>query len=264
MPGDRFAVQRYRLAVDEADRHLQRFGRPFGTRLAPAHRTLARRLPTVDLAAGHGQAQQVLVDGVRLLLRAHAEAALLQISLFVGARLRVFLLNLADRRHDLVVAQRLHRQVETHLVIAHAGATVCDRVRAQFGGALQRGLDNQVTVGHQQRVLALVALARPHEWLDETGPDRRAAIHGDVAGYAHFLRAPFDEGALRGIDTAGVGKYGMHGPAVLLQPRHAEAGVEATGKGEDDVFGAGNREWGIGNRDSVGHGGLPEETKIDG
>src|SRR6185437_12260443 len=119
--GELLAVQRHRLAVLEAELHAQRRRRPLGARLAPAARTLARGFPLVDLAAGHGDAEQVLVDGVGLLLGAHAEAALLQELLLVGARLGVLLLDLADRRHDLVVTQRLHREVEAHLVVAHAG-----------------------------------------------------------------------------------------------------------------------------------------------
>src|SRR5690606_10516792 len=101
------AIDRHRFAPDEAQRDLQRFIRPGAARRAPAAGALARRFPAVDLAAGHGDAQQVLVDGVGLLLRLHAEAALFQIGLLVGAGLRVFLLDLADRRHDPVVARRL-------------------------------------------------------------------------------------------------------------------------------------------------------------
>src|SRR5690606_28204638 len=137
------AIKRDRLAILETELHPQRLRRPFGARLAPTRRTFARRLPTVDLAARHGQAQQVLVDRVGLLLGPHAEAALLQVRLLVGAYLGVFFLDLADRRDDLVVAQRLDRQVEPDLVVAHAGAAVRDRARAQLGSPLQRCLDNQ-------------------------------------------------------------------------------------------------------------------------
>ena len=235
--GDGLSVQADRLAVPEADRHPQRFHRPLGARRAPATGALARSRPGVDLAAGHGQAQQVLVDGVALLLGAHAEATLFQVGLFVGTGLRVFLLDLADRRHDAVVATGLHRKIETHLVVAHAGATVRDGIGAQLGGPLQRGVDDQVAVGHQQRVLALVTLARPHERLDEALPDRRATIDGDVAGHAQLGGALLDEGAFFGIHAAGIGEHGMDVPAAFLQVGHAEAGVEAAGEGEDDVFG---------------------------
>src|SRR5690606_15240966 len=47
--------------------------------------------------------------------------------------------------------------------------------------------------------------------------------------------------ALVGAHAAGVGEDGVHVPAALLQPRHAEAGVEAAGEGEDDVVGSGRR-----------------------
>src|SRR5690606_998454 len=234
------AIQRHRLAVLETDPHLQRLGGPLGARLAPADRALARRLPAIDLAAGHGQPEQVLVDRVGLLLGAHAEAALLQVGLLVGAYLGVLLLDLADRRHDAVVALGLYRQVEAHLVVAHAGAAVGDGVGAQFGGAPERGVHDQVAVRHQQRVLALVALAGPHERLDESVPDRRAAVDGDVAGHAELGRALLDELALVGVHAAGVGEHGMHPPAALLQVGHAEAGIQAAGEGEDDVFGIGD------------------------
>src|SRR3546814_10258497 len=107
------------------------------------------------------------------LLRAHAEATFCQVLLLVGARLRVFLLDFPDRRDDAVTTGSLHREIEAHLVVAHSGAAVRDRVGAQVARARQRGVDDQVAVGHQQRILPLVALARPHERLDEAVPDRR-------------------------------------------------------------------------------------------
>jgi hypothetical protein len=39
--------------------------------------------------------------------------------------------------------------------------------------------------------------------------------------------ALFDVGALLGIDAAGVGEHGVHGPAALLQVGNAETGVES-------------------------------------
>ncbi|EFF45066.1 hypothetical protein XAUB_08330 [Xanthomonas citri pv. aurantifolii str. ICPB 11122] len=167
-------------------------------------------------------------------------------------------LDLANRRNDLIVAQRLHCQVETHLVVAHAGATVRNDARTQFFGTLERSIHDQVAVGHQQWVLALVPLARPHERLDEAVPDRRATVHGDVAGRAQFGGALLDELTLFGIHTTGVGKHGVHRIAPLLQIRNAEAGVQTTGKRENDVLGAGSRDWGfgIGGSDLLRHGGL--------
>src|SRR5690606_25669933 len=55
-----------------------------------------------------------------------------------------------------------------------------------------------------------------------------------------------DGRALFGIDAAGVGEHRVHRPAALLQPRHAEAGVEAAGEGEDDVVVARTRDPGPG------------------
>jgi len=130
MADDLRAIERDSLASDERQFHAQGFGWPFGAWLAPAARALARRLPTIDLAAGHGHAEQILVDRVGFLLCAHTEAAFFEIFLLVGARLRVFLLDFADRRDDGVVALRLHREVEADLIIAHAGAAVRDRARA--------------------------------------------------------------------------------------------------------------------------------------
>src|SRR5690606_20325898 len=92
------------------------------------------------------------------------------------------------------------------------------------------------TVRDQQRVLALVALAGHDEGRDEALPQRRPAVDGDVAGGAQLGGTGFDVRTLRGVDAAGVGKDGVHGPAALAQPGDAEAGVEAAGEGEDDGF----------------------------
>ena len=159
-----------------------------------------------------------------------------QVGLFVGAGLRVFLLDFADRRDDPIVAQGLHRQVETHLVIAHAGAAVRNLARSQFVAALQGGFDNEVTIRHQQRVLALVALACPDERLHEAVPEGGTAIDSDVAGNAKLGGAALDEGALFGIDAAGVGEHGVHRVAALAQVGNAEAGVQAACEGQHDVF----------------------------
>ncbi len=107
---------------------------------------------------------------------------------------------------------------------------------AQFLGPSDGRVDDQIAVGHQQRVLALVGLAGLYERLDEAFPDSRTTVDGDMAGHAQLRCALLDIGALFGINAAGVGKHGMHGPAALLEIRHAEAGVEATGEGENDIF----------------------------
>src|SRR3546814_13935696 len=85
---------------------------PYTTLFRSAACAFARRVPAIDLAAGHGQPEQVLVDRVGLLLRAHAEATFFQVLLLVGARLRVFLLDFPDRRDDAVTTGSLHREIE--------------------------------------------------------------------------------------------------------------------------------------------------------
>ena len=149
----------------------------------------------------------------------------------------MFLLDFPYRRDDLVIAQCLHGKVETHLVVAHAGATVRDNAGAEFISAAQRGFNDEIAVGNQQRILALVTLARPDKGFHEPRPDGGAAIDCHMAGHAQFRGTRFDEGTLLGVHAAGIGKNRMHGPAAFLQVRHAEAGVEAAGEGEDDVFG---------------------------
>jgi hypothetical protein len=122
--------------------------------------------------------------------------------------------------------------------------------------ALERRIDNQIAVGNEQRILALIRLAGPDERLDEAVPDRLPAVDGHVRGDAELLRALFDVFALLGIDAAGVGEHGVHGPAALLEIRHAETGIESTGKREDDVFAHGTtptEKLGMGER---GHDGL--------
>ena len=231
-------VQRHRFAADETDDDLQRRFGPFAARRAPAARALARRFPAVDLAAGHRQPQQVLVDRIGLLLGAYAEATLLQIGLFVGAGLGVLLLDFANRADDGVVAAGFDRQIETHLIVAHAGAAVGDDLRTEIPRAREGGVDNQITVRDQQRILALVSLAGPDERLDESIPQRRPAVDSDVRCDAELLRALFDERAFLGINATGIGEHGMHGPTLFLQIGHAETGVEAAGEGENDVFAA--------------------------
>src|SRR5476649_566642 len=98
----------------------------------------------------------------------------------------MLLLDFADRRDYLVITERLHREIETHLIVAHAGATVRDGASAEFIGARDGGVDDQVTIGHQQRILPLIALAGPDEWFDEAVPECRAAVGGDVTGDAQF------------------------------------------------------------------------------
>ena len=122
-------------------------------------------------------------------------------------------------------------------------------IGAQLGSTLQRGIDDQVAVRDQQRVLALVAFAGPHKRLDEAFPDGRATVDGKVARHAQFGGALLDEVTLFIIDAAGVGEHGVHVVAALLQVRHAEAGIQAAGEGENDVFVAhGVRSTGMGIR----------------
>src|SRR3546814_2329149 len=83
-----FACEHHGFALHEAKRRAQWFDGPCLARRAPAACAFARRFPAIDLAAGHGQPEQVLVDRVGLLLRAHAEATFFQVLLLVGARLR--------------------------------------------------------------------------------------------------------------------------------------------------------------------------------
>src|SRR5690606_35393117 len=68
-------------------------------------------------------------------------------------------------------------------------------------------------------------------------PQRRATVDGDVAGHAQLGGALLDVGACLGIHAAGVGEHGVHVPALFLQVGHAEAGIQATGKGQEDVAG---------------------------
>jgi hypothetical protein len=110
---------------------------------------------------------------------------------------------------------------------------------------LSDGIDDQIAIGHQQRILPLIALTRPDEGFDEAVPDRRAAVDGDVRGGLQFRGALLDEGTLLGIDATGVGEDGVHGPAAFLQPGDAEAGVEAAGEGEDDGFFVGHESAGM-------------------
>src|SRR3546814_5111157 len=65
----------------------------------------------------------------------------------------------------------------------------------------------------------------------------------------------------RSSDLAGICEHRVHRPAALLQPRHAEAGVEAATEGQDDVGGAGIGDWGFEIRESglLRHEGIHEK-----
>ena len=165
----------------------------------------------------------------------------------------MFFLDLADRRDDFVVAERLDGQVETHLVVAHAGTAVRNGAGSDFGSALQGRFHDQIAIRHQQRILALVTFTRPHEGLDEIAPDGWATIDRDMAGSTQFRRALLDVLALRIVHAAGIGKNRVHVISALLEPGNAKTRVEPARERKHDVFGVGNGEWGIGNRRSAGH-----------
>ncbi len=184
-----------------------------------------------------------------MLARVDREAVLFEIVLFVSAHLRVFALDFANRCNDLVVAERFHTEVEAHLVVAHARATVRNGQRADLRCSGKHRLDDQIAIRYEQRILALVALARPDERLDEARPDRGASVHTDVTRGTQLERARLDSRAFPRINPAAVREHGMHRVAAFAQPRNAEAGVEATGEGQDDVL-VGNRGWGFGIRES--------------
>ena len=223
---------------NELDGDAHRLRRPFAARRAPADRALARLLPAIDLAAGDGHAEHVLVDRVVLRLRAHAKAALLEIFLLVGADFGVLLLDLADRRDDLVVAERLDREIEAHLIVAHAGAAVREDFGAELVAAFQRFLDDDVAIRDEQRILALVELAGLDQRLHEAVPDRLRSVDRAMRGDAELLRALLDVIALLGRNAAGVGEHRVHRIAAFLEVRHAEARVEAAREREHDVPGS--------------------------
>ena len=147
--GEYLPIQRHRLPLCKPQAHLHCLGRPLLAARAPTTRTVAGGFPTVNFATGHGQAQQVFIDGVRLLLGTHSKAAIFQIRLLIGAGLGVLFLDFTDRRNDAVLALRLHCQVKAHLVIAHAGAAMRDGIGTQCFRPRQRGIHDQIAVRHQ-------------------------------------------------------------------------------------------------------------------
>ena len=253
MTGNGFAIECHGFAMLEAKSHRQGTAWPFVARSTPAARAFAGRLPAIDFAARHGQAEQVLVDRVGLLPGADIETALFEVSLFIGTDFLVLFLDFANWRDDLVVAQRFHRQIKAHLVIAHASTTMRDASSAKFLRTRQCRFDNQVSIRDKQRVLPLITLADLHERLDEAAPDRRAAIDRHMTRRTELDGTRLDKRALLVIDTPGIGKHRMHGVTTLPQPGNAEAGVESAGEGKDNVlaFSAGGiRDSGFGIRRS--------------
>src|SRR5262249_48301329 len=111
-----------------------------------------------------------------------------------------------------------------------------EELRAELVAALERFLDDDVAVGHQQRILALVELAGLDQRLDEAVPDRLRCIDRAVRGDAELLGARFDVVALADRYAAGVGEHRVHGVAAFLEVRHAEARVETARKREHDVL----------------------------
>jgi hypothetical protein len=143
-------------------------------------------------------------------------------------------LDVADRREDVVVAERADGLVEADLVVAHAGAAVREQAGPAGVGEGERLLDDDVAVRDEQRVDVLVELAADHQRDDDAVPDRLGAVVGDVLDGAELARAGLDVGALGRVDAAGVDEQGDDVVAALAQVRHAEGGVEAAGEGEDD------------------------------
>lgn len=141
---------------------------------------------------------------------------------------------LADRGDDLQVGREgLESDIETHLIVALAGAAVGNR----HGAVVPGGIDHQFgdewsAQGGGERVFPLVQGARHEGREDEVIDKQGAGIHGDridrAGGQGLFLH-PVQIADLTEIDGEG-----DHIEIVFfLDPGDHDRGVEPAGVGQD-------------------------------
>jgi hypothetical protein len=230
----RLAVEGDRQAGLEADHQLLGLGLRGRGRDGHGVGVVGRQPPgVVRLLAADGRAEQALVQAVGHVLLGHGDAVLLEpVALLPPAPVE-----LAHRREDREAGrERADGDVEADLVIAGAGAAVRDRV----GAELLRDAHHRLGL---RRALAAdrdrVDAAAQHVALDQPGhvarPDVGARIHRAVPGDAQLPGPRGDGGQRLRREAAGVHRDRDHlGPELLAQPDRTEAGVEASGEGEDD------------------------------
>ena len=129
--------------------------------------------------------------------------------------------------------------LNTHLVVALAGAAVGDRVGVVLPGHFgQAAGDERTPQRCRQRILPFIdgagAQGRPEEFADQRG----ASVHGNGVGSAHGISPLADGFQIYHPQVYGAGDD--IGVVILPQPRHGYGGVKAAGVGED-YFLAGHR-----------------------
>ena len=195
-----------------------------------------RSLVPVDFAAGNGDAEQVLVDGITAGGCRHLDSRLgHDLQLVVPNRLHLCL-QVANRRMNFVLAEAAHGLVEAQLVVAHAGAAVSEVARTEPIAQLEAALDDQVAVRTQQGILAAHARVAPHQRDHEFVPDRLGHVDLVVLGGAQADGPLADVPAARLVHATGVDKRGMHLETLLHQVQDTVAGVQAAGEGQNDFL----------------------------
>ena len=190
-PGDGLAIQRHRDAALEFDGALGGSFGPLRPGLAHAVGVFARGTKLVDLGTGDGGAEQIFVDGVLLVMVGHVKAAGLEVVHLVGPEGFGFRLDVANRCEHGQVADRTQGLVKAELVVAHGGAPVGDRGRAETLGDLHEFFHDDVAVGTQQGIPLLVLLAAHHKGLHKGIPQTRVPASAVMCSEAPSSRARF-------------------------------------------------------------------------
>ena len=177
---------------------------------------------------------QVLVLGVvRLTRDLERDVVRLGVRDLVVAALE---LPCTPRRDDVHLGrERLDRQLETHLIVALAGAAVADRVGALGLGDLDDALGDRGTrEGRAEQVFFIFGAclqARPDVVLDERLVQILDVQLGRAGRQRLFLQT-VQLGAL--ADVAGNGDH--LAAVVFLQPRNDDGCIQTAGIGENDFF----------------------------
>ncbi len=141
----------------------------------------------------------------------------------------------AHRCNDLNVgSESAQRDFEAHLIVARRRAAVRDALGFQRQGHLRDGLRLQHAFrAHAQRIEAAAAYVA-HDEKPQHLVEIRGARVNQMMRHGAQLGGALGQGTRRGgIDASGIDRDGNHRPPVgVLEPGHAERGVESAGKSQ--------------------------------
>ena len=187
--------------------------------------------------AADGDAPQTAIDRIGGAEWRHRQLVLLEILELFGPLESA----VAHRRDDLEIrSQRAQCDFEAHLVVARGGAAMRDHFGSQRQRHLRNGLRLQNALGADAQRIHIAAADIAHDQEFEHLIKVRALCVDQVMFDGAQLRRALGQrfGRLR-IDAAGIDGHGDDGALIgVLQPRHAERGVEAAGKSQENGLGA--------------------------